>query len=80
MFRWETVVHREMRSELKKGEKIGHMDFRVINVVGTMRIVFLAVAAGWGAGGLWSGQRLYGMQRNTLENQGLKTVEITKPS
>ena len=66
MFRWETVVHREMRSELKKGDKIGHMDFRVIDVVGTMRIVFLAVAAGWGAGGLWSGQR---GQRSTPGSQ-----------
>lgn len=69
-----------MRSELKKGGKIGHMDFRVINVVVTMRIVFLAVAVGWGAWGVWSGQRLYGMQRNTAENQGLKTVEIMQSS
>lgn len=66
-----------MRSELEKGEKTGHVDFRAIGVV--VMIIFLAVAGVWGGGGCGQGQRLYGMQRNTAENQGLKTVGITQP-
>ena len=55
------------------------MDFRAINVVVMMRVIFLAVAGVWGGGRCGQGQRLYGMQRNTAENQGLNTVEITQP-
>ena len=53
------------------------MDFRAINVVVMMRI--FVSGRGVGRWAVWSGQRLYGMQRNTAENQGLNTVEITQP-